>query len=308
MDFKKRGICLVFIILLVSLGFVVALSPEAISVGQNLEKAKTDMQELQNKDFNVIRYNDTLITTQEIYGAKLELESQGDIVDYSNVMNYIEELSNIKQLAIKTFDELQVLKLTIEESRYINGIEEVDLIYIEAEEAFRQERYEDSLELIDQTYEKLSEIEAVDTKIKATYEAARRGFVNLIKDNWKEIGIGFLVLIILYFLFHRRIEIKIVNKKIARLERQKESIKTLMSKTQGSYFNKGDMDDNTYQIRMKRYAEITRDLNRQIPLLKERLARVSKKASSNNNHTKKKPLKTKKGNNKRGELIGKKKK
>ena len=55
------------------------------------------------------------------------------------------------------------------------------------------------------------------------------------------------------------------------MERRRENITRLISEAQKQYFEKGEMSEIRYYVRTKKYAELIRDINRQIPLLKEKL-------------------------------------
>jgi len=61
------------------------------------------------------------------------------------------------------------------------------------------------------------------------------------------------------------------------LEIRKDSIRNLTAKTQQDYFEKQDLSEITYKTRITKYAELIRDINRQIPLLNEKLELKLKK-------------------------------
>ena len=45
-------------------------------------------------------------------------------------------------------------------------------------------------------------------------------------------------------------------------------------KTQREYFNEGSISEGTFNIKIKKLAELVRDIERQIPLLQEGLAKI----------------------------------
>ena len=54
----------------------------------------------------------------------------------------------------------------------------------------------------------------------------------------------------------------------------------MVKKIQKDYFEVGNVAENDYTIKTKRYAEIVRDIDRQIPLLYEQLAEMTSKDKS----------------------------
>jgi hypothetical protein len=46
-------------------------------------------------------------------------------------------------------------------------------------------------------------------------------------------------------------------------------------KSQQDYFQTGKIADSDYKIRAANYAELVRDIDRQVPLIKEELAKLS---------------------------------
>ena len=253
-----------------------AISEETSRVQSDLELAEKDMQEMLDQGLTVTRYNDTLIITKQIFDAQVALENAGGKPSYYLVYEKLEELEDIKQKAFKNIDELNALKSAINQTEGIDLTQVLDL-YEQAENEFEAERYEKSLELIDMTYKRLSELKALQTKVKAFYEATSRNIVNFFKERWKEIASIVAAIIIIVILTHNRIACWRIKRKMKQLELRKKSIKELIKKTQKDYFEKGELSENTFRIRTKKYAELIRDLNRQIPLLREELVIRSKR-------------------------------
>jgi len=73
------------------------------------------------------------------------------------------------------------------------------------------------------------------------------------------------------FLAHNEISRILIRRKIAFSERRKVAIRNLIAKIQKEYFGQGKVGSKNYHIRMKKYGELIRDINRQIPLLREQL-------------------------------------
>jgi hypothetical protein len=62
--------------------------------------------------------------------------------------------------------------------------------------------------------------------------------------------------------------------RLDRLRAEQEVIRSLIAKSQKDYFEKGKLSEATYHARIEKYSEMIRDLERQIPLINEELARA----------------------------------
>ena len=256
--------------MIIIIPLVSAIPEEASNVNNSLALAEKDIKEMMNKGIPIARYNDTLILAKQIYEAQLFLENTSKNPDYSLVQKKIEELKEIKQNAFTASDELKALGIIISQTKGIDRAPVLE-IYREATNEFDSERYEECLELIDKTYQKISELEALQTKLKAFYEATSRGFINFIKEQWINLCFGISGSLFAFAFSYNRFIYWAIKKMIENLEKRRESIKELIKKTQNAFFQDGSISESTYHIRIKKYAELIRDINRQIPLLKEEL-------------------------------------
>lgn len=86
-------------------------------------------------------------------------------------------------------------------------------------------------------------------------------------------GVLFLGLL----LFQTQIRKRIIKAKIKKLELKEKTLRGLVMQTQKDYFHSGKMSEGMYSIRTNKFAELIRDIERQIPLLKEELARAERR-------------------------------
>lgn len=257
----------------------VILSVKAQEVLENLQELELVISEMKESGLPVRRYNDTLIQARYTYEAKLAEEQEGVEGDYSLVEERIEELIDLRRNAFKTSDEIRALKLAIEETTGID-LGPIWELYDQAEKDFVAERYEKSLEEIDHTYQKISELKAVQTKLKVFYDATSRTISGFFVRNWKILLIIVSAISITTLFTYKRIIRKIIIKKIDNLERRKKSVKKLTAETQKGYFDHAKINEETYHVRMKKYGDLMRDLNRQTTILRESLAINEQKKKS----------------------------
>jgi len=262
--------------MILSVVFVSAISEDASRVESALKLAEKDMEKMKADGLPIVKYNDTLTLARQIFEAQLLLEKSGRNPDYSLVYEKIEELKEIRIKAYRALDELKALELTINQTKGIDLAPVLDL-YAQAKDEFESERYDECLKLIDKTYEKISELEALRTKMKAFYEATSRSILGFLNEKKVEICSGILVSLAGFILTYNRVMCWVIERRIESLERRKKSIKKLIAKTQKEYFEDGKIGETTYHVRIKKFGELIRDINRQIPLLKEELTIRRKK-------------------------------
>ncbi|RLG14472.1 MAG: hypothetical protein DRN66_01930 [Candidatus Nanohalarchaeota archaeon] len=238
--------------------------------------AEEGMDQMLEKGLPVTRYNDTLFLAKQIYEAQVALEEAGGSPDYSIAYSKLTELSQIKQKAFLALDELNALEATISQ---IEGIDKkpVREIHSKAKIEFEAERYEECLKSIDEAYEKISELEAIETKVKAFYEAGSRNIMGFLDKNRVQIVLFFSIMFLIIAVSYKRIVCWRIRNKMKALNARWYSIRALVAQTQREYFEDGKISETTYHIRIKKYGEMMRDIKRQIPLLNEELAIRMKK-------------------------------
>ncbi|MCK5023781.1 MAG: hypothetical protein KAS04_06400, partial [Candidatus Aenigmarchaeota archaeon] len=251
-------------------GLAVASFDESLDVKNALWNANSDLQIMKDAGLSTVRYNDLLMFTEQIYNIQYTIEKEGGNSDYSEFYKKINELQKMKFNAFKAMDELDALELTMNQ---IDGIDisEAENIYNESKTEFLSERYEKSMDLVNDAYEKISELESVETRIAVFYEATSRNITSLISNSWKEILIAIGAIVFAFFMLKKPIKRKLIKRKIKELVIRKETLKDMISKTQREYFDRGELSESNYHIRTRKYSDMIREINRQIPLLKEEL-------------------------------------
>jgi hypothetical protein len=109
------------------------------------------------------------------------------------------------------------------------------------------------------------------------YETTSRGFKTFIIKNWKSLSIFAAVIILGFIFFRKPIRKWYLNRKLGHLQTQKSSLNSLVKKLQKDYFAKKTLSELAFSVKMKKFKEMIIDIERQIPLLREDLARLSKR-------------------------------
>ncbi|MCX6748817.1 MAG: hypothetical protein NT076_04385 [Candidatus Pacearchaeota archaeon] len=240
-----------------------------------IEESKATMAELEKAKFNIIRVNDSLHKAENLYQAQLVLELQKNNPDFSSVIPHCQEISNIRNQAYKVRDELYSALIFYNETSLKVNMSESDSLLEQINQEIQDERYEQALVLIEELNKEIIELQAQATRLNIFYEATSRGIKQFFMKNWIYIAAIVIILIILYFIYKKRIAKFLIKRKISGLELKKDTLKNLIKKTQYEYFQEGKIAEGIYNIRTKKFAELIRDVERQLPLLQEDLEKIT---------------------------------
>lgn len=281
---KGTKISLIFaVFFLFLIGFVTSQNNSTIQGEAEfcLESSEMILEEFKENNFNYERIQDSLDKAQDIYEAQIVLLAQGEKVDFSLIIPYCEDIKNIKEIAFDSFDQYSSLKkfYAFSITSEMNS-SSIDVIIGEIDEEMNSERYENIPSLIDEAYEEISKVKSSYTTLNLFYTSTTRGLKMFFQKNWKPFVITLSLLFILFLLFNKKIRRKIIENKLKKIELRKETIKELIRKTQKDYFQEGKMSEANYSLRINKFAEFVRDIDRQIPLFKEQLLKLEKKESS----------------------------
>ena len=99
----------------------------------------------------------------------------------------------------------------------------------------------------------------------------------LFRSNWIYLSSVLVILFVFFLVYKNAVKKWLIKRKIAYLEVEKQTFKNLIRRTQKNYFELGKMSESGYVIKTKKFAELIRDIDRQIPLLKEEFVKIQRK-------------------------------
>lgn len=253
----------------------------AVITSQNasicLNESNTILQDLAYKNFSVARVNDTLNQANILYGAQIVLEGKKQKTDFSLITIRCEEIKKISELATANRDAVNSLKIFYQQSLTSDmNTSSADETIASIDFEMASERYEKVQPLIDQAYQEIIDIKAKSTALSMFYESTTAGVKNFVKKNWITILIVLTLTVIILLIFRVKIGAWWIKRKIRSLNLRKGTIKKLMMKAQQGYFQTGNVSEADYQIRIKNWAELVRDIDRDIPMLYEELSRLTR--------------------------------
>jgi len=235
------------------------------------------------QNLSIQRVNDSLRQAENLYEAQIALKGKNASFDFSLVLPYCSDINEIKKSAYEARDSFSAFKKFYRESFNNSDINttSVDIIVNEIKNEMKNERYEKVSHLIDNAYKEITKLQAEFTTLNIFYKSTTRGIKVFFEKNWKFLAIVFLVIIILLFIYYKAISKWLVKRKIRLLELRKKTLKEIIQQTQKDYFQYGKISEGTFSIKTKKLAELIRDIDRQIPLLQENLAKLDKKTKPN---------------------------
>lgn len=251
---------------------------------------KEDLKELIDNGFSSQKVNDTLKISQQIFDAQETMKAKGNKPDYSVIFTNCDVVKKIKEDAYKAKDEIYSLEkdyeifysgiAEIKEDPFVSPkLIEIEKMMQEIREDMKNEQYENVVKKIPEEEKKIEELKASTVRSKMVYSSISKGIKEFIFENYLKM-IGFIVVLsILYVMYRIKIRKMIIERKLEKVEAEKKIIQEMIKKIQKSYFEEGKVSEGNYQIRTKKYAELIRNLDIQIPLLKEELEKIKFKLS-----------------------------
>ncbi len=244
-----------------------------------LDNSEKIMREMQSNGFNIARINDTLSSAKDIFEVQLSLKESGRTYNLQLIFGYCEDISKIKENADNAAQELEVLMRFYYSSFDGERIDtsSVDILLEEIKSEIDSERYELVFPLIDKTYQEISNVKSSHTTLMLFYDSTTRGLKRFLTENWIVILSFISALLFLYILFKKPILKSLLNTRLQRLELRKNTLKSIIQKNQKEYFETGVISENEFNIKNKKLGEMIRDIDRQLPLLREEILKLNKK-------------------------------
>jgi len=243
-----------------------------------LLSSERDIADLVTLNISINRFNDTYHLAKNLYDAQLILTSKKSKSDFSQVISYCDKIKELKKTAIDAYDSFKVFmnfyKDTVDPNMDSSSVEK---IIQRINEEFSGERYENVAQLIDEGYAEITKVRSEQTTLNLAYKVTTKKFQDFFKENWISLTIALVIIIILYIAYRTKVTEWLLKKKLNSLLLRRDTLKKLIGDTQREYFQTGSIAESDYRIRTKNFADLIRDIDRQIPLLQKELMNFSKK-------------------------------
>ena len=265
------------------------LTNESLYAKSLLENAQKDINEMKSKQIPIMQVTEIYDNANQLYEEKLVLEQSNRKVDYSTVRTLAGNISRIKSTAIEAQDKLSIFNQEYQNSLKEFNLSKMDEEYNNIQKSFSEERFEDTINLIDLSYTKLNNIKASQTATRVFLENTSKTLKNFLINNWKKlISLKFyeslyfyiIVIIILTIIFWKTITRLKIRARIYNLALQRDTLLNQIKKLQGEYFKTKNISETEFYSKIDRFKEMIRDIDRQIPLLKEGLIKANEKSKN----------------------------
>ncbi|OIO80683.1 hypothetical protein AUJ84_02815 [Candidatus Pacearchaeota archaeon CG1_02_32_132] len=252
-------------------------SNESIQAKEGLGQAEKDILEMMENNISINRVNETYQEALQLYSAQLALEEKGKKADYKLIIKYTSDIGSVKKTALQAKDELEIFSEIFNEVGENTNLSEMHGEYDQIISSLSDERFEDTIKLIKTGYERISEIQSSQTAINAFSNAISKTIKNFFIRNWLKLIIIFSIVLILLLIFWSSLKKLKVRLRFNLLITQKKSINNLLKKMQNNYFKTKKISEADYRIRLKKFKELIRDIDRQVMVLKEEIYKSKKK-------------------------------
>ncbi|MCX8175120.1 MAG: hypothetical protein N3E51_02855 [Candidatus Micrarchaeota archaeon] len=239
-----------------------------------LEGANASMEKMRRLGIPTRRAQDLYLLALQWFNGQSALEMTGERGEYGFVVEKASEVKKVERTAIAAHDDLRALSVRMRKTGGDVNISEAISLYQQAKREFDDERFEEAQKLINEGYDSITKAEAEATRQKALLESARRNIETFLQENWQKILIGAAAIAIFAFLFQKQIRRFLINAKIRALMTERAVLEGMIKNLQKDYFESGKINELSYHIKTKKYSDFIRNINRQLPLLKEELKRI----------------------------------
>jgi len=267
--------CLVFV--QNSSASIIKLSNESIQAKESLAQAERDISEMIERNIPINQVNESYQETLQLYFAQLALEEKGSKADYKLVMKHTLKISSIKKTSLEANDELKIFMGTFKETEKNTDFSEFEEEYNQIILSFNEERFEDTLNLIDKGYKRISEIQSSQTALNLFYLTTTKTIKNFFKKNWTKLIIICSAIIFFILIFHAQLKKLKLRMQFNHLTAQKKALDGLIKEMQKNYFKLKTISEAEYNIKLKKFKELIREINRKLMVLKEDRFKIKKK-------------------------------
>ncbi len=275
---KITVFCLLFFVFLSSGTFAHKVNITNYDAAKLCLNQSTNILISMNKsNFSVNRISDKLDEAKSLFNAQEVLKKQRRNTDFTLIFPYCKKIAEIQKLALKSADDFNGL-IKFRNTFVDDGMNttKIDKTFAEIRNEIASERYEQVAPLIKNGYDEIVNAREENTALNLFYKTTTEGTKEFFLNNWKLFTISITLFIIFILLYETAIRRWIIREKIKKLKIKREIFNKLIGRAQKDYFETGKMSENEYTVKTKKFSEMVRDIDRQIPLLKEHYMKIAK--------------------------------
>jgi len=239
-----------------------------------LDATNTSITKMQKDGLPSQNAADLYMLARQWFDGQEAIELASGRPNYVFALQKITEINELEQSTYQVNDDLKALteRLSVADSEA--DLSATKTLVADAAQEFKDGRIEKAKTLIAQAYDEVTKAESQAVHSRTIDESARRTIENFLMDNWRTIVYITAASLVIFFLFQKQIRKMLVNARMKSLTHEKSVIESMLKSLQKDYFEKKTVTELTYRVKTKKYGDIIRNINRQMPLLKEELKRI----------------------------------
>lgn len=249
-------------------------SGEYYAAEKELAEANASVERLRAAGLPSLRAQDTYSLALQWFGGQAAIEVGGDVPDYAFISEKFDEISSIEKDSFATNDELFALSARLNTTEQGVNLTKAKALQSQARAEFADGRFAEAGSLITRAHDEISTAESDFTRSNTLVESTRKNMEAFLQENWQNMAIISAAIFIVLAVFQRQIRRFIIDARLKALASEKAVLEGMIKNVQRDYFGNGRMSELSYRIKTKKFNELIRNINRQVPLLKEELKRI----------------------------------
>jgi len=221
---------------------------------------------MKQNNLSVVRVNDELYLAKSYF-----IDEKLNNPNFELTKSKIDEIKSLINLAYVTNLDYEHLYQNYLDNKTILSEDFYDEKLYDIELDLNAGRYELASEKILYAEENILAANSFQSRTILISKVIGKGIFDFIKDYYYILLIIIFLPVILFLIFKKKICHIITNRRKKRLYLKKEVILSLMKKLQEDYFVKNNISETSYKIKLARYSEIEKDIEKDIAKCDETL-------------------------------------
>jgi len=242
------------------------------TANNSLTRAEQDIREMEISGLGTFYVKDIYLEAEKAFNGKKTKENYALAIEKSDLIR------KTKEKAYRLLDELELLGLKIDEfsNTSVNLTSAISSFNL-AKQEFSDERYAKAEELINKSYLKIDDAVAESSRLNAMFKSSKRNIKYFVRNNFLEIIITLVILLVIGLIWHNEAAIKKYNKKIRDFETENAVLLNLIKKAQLDYYQDRKLSKSLFDIRLSKYQDKILMIKEKKPIIQSHLKNSMKK-------------------------------
>ena len=242
------------------------------TANDSLTRAEQDIKEMEISGLGTFYVKDIYLEAKKAFNGKKTKENYALAIEKSDLIR------KTKERAYKLLDDLELLGLKIDElSNTSINLSDAVISFNLAKQEFNDERYTKAEEFINEAYLKIDDAVAESSRLNAMLRSSKRNIKYFVRNNFLEIIITLVILLVIGLIWHNEAAIKKCYKKIKDFETENAVLLNLIKKAQADYYQNRKLSKSLFDIRVNKYQDRLLMIKEKKPIIQSHLKKSMKK-------------------------------